>query len=154
MSEFCLKCGAQLAAPWRFCPSCGVAIAHESHQPQAPEHEASGIPAPASPAAPEKAPLQGAFSGLLFGALVAPMMIIVGTLLCLTGLGAFLGVPLIIGAVLAPLAGPMIGLGALKGKCPWCGTPVSSILNARGFDCNACNQRIAVQNRKFIKAAY
>jgi DNA-directed RNA polymerase subunit RPC12/RpoP len=79
------------------------------------------------------------------------MMIIVGTLLCLTGLGAFLGVPLIVGAVVAPLAGPMIGFGALKGKCPWCGTTVSSILNARGFDCKACNQHVAVQNRKFVK---
>jgi hypothetical protein len=43
-------------------------------------------------------------------------MIIAGIMLCLTGLGAFLGVPLIIGGIIAPLAGPLFGMGVVKGK--------------------------------------
>jgi DNA-directed RNA polymerase subunit RPC12/RpoP len=140
MSEICSKCGAHLSSPWRFCPNCGVTISPEvRRQP--------------SPAEPEKAPVQGAFSGLLFGMIVAPICIIVGTMLCLTGLGAFLGIPMIIAGVLAPLLGPMIGIGELKGKCPWCGSAVSNIVNAPGFDCHVCSKRIAVQDRKFVKAA-
>ena len=140
MSEICSKCGAQLSSPWHFCPNCGAAISPETEQP-------------ASPAEREKAPVKAAFSGLLFGMIVAPMCIIVGTMLCLTGLGAFLGVPMIIGGVLAPLLGPMIGIGELKGKCPWCGAAVSNIVNAPGFDCHACGNRIEVQDRRFIRAA-
>src|ERR1035437_59076 len=56
MKEQCLKCGAQLAPPFRFCPACGVVLPFESQEQ-------------ASPAEIEKAPMQGAFSGLLFGAL-------------------------------------------------------------------------------------
>jgi DNA-directed RNA polymerase subunit RPC12/RpoP len=140
MNELCSKCGAHLSSPWRFCPLCGSVIPPQDLEQHAPSE-------------PEKAPVQGAFSGLLFGVIVAPMCIIVGTMLCLTGLGAFLGVPMIIAGVLAPLLGPMIGIGELKGKCPWCGTEVSNVVNAPGFDCHVCSKRIAVENHRFIKAA-
>jgi len=73
-------------------------------------------------------------------------------MLCLTGLGAILGVPMILAAVFAPLLGPMIGLGALKGKCPWCGISVSSIANAKDFNCHACGKRIAIHRRTFEMA--
>lgn len=139
MEGHCSKCSAQLQSPWRFCPHCGAASAHEA------EHKAV-------PAAPEKAPAQGAFSGLLFGMLAVPILVIVGTMLCLTGLGAVLGVPMILAAVFAPLLGPMIGLGALKGKCPWCGTSVSSVANAKDFNCHACGKRIAIHHRTFEMA--
>jgi DNA-directed RNA polymerase subunit RPC12/RpoP len=95
--------------------------------------------------------VQGAFGGLLLGLLAVPILIVVGTLLCLTGLGAFLGVPLIIGAVLAPLLGPLIGIGVLRGKCPWCGTQVNSVVKKTVFYCHVCNRKIALQNRRFIK---
>ena len=63
----------------------------------------------AAPGEIEHAPMEGPFSGLLFGVLAAPILIIVGTLLCLTGLGAILGVPMILAAILAPLLGPLLG---------------------------------------------
>jgi len=138
MNGSCLKCGTQLAPPGNFCPNCGAAAARE------PKQETTQTPA-------EKAPVRGAFSGLLLGTLAAPILIIVGTLLCLTGLGAILGIPLIIGAIFAPLLGPMIGLGAMKGKCPWCAAPVSSVKSEQSFDCHSCNKRIAVRNWKFIR---
>ena len=102
MSELCSKCGAHLSSPWRFCPLCGAVIPTEA--PQETQNP------------PEKAPMKGAFSGLLLGVIVTPMCIIVGTMLCLTGLGAILGIPMIIGGVLAPLLGPMIVIGVRETK--------------------------------------
>ena len=140
MNGQCSKCGTHLTSPWNFCPNCGATVAHEIHTHPALHHA-------------ENAPVQGAFGGLLIGVVAVPILIIVGTMLCLTGLGAFLGVPMIIAGVLAPLLGPMIGIGELKGKCPWCGTEVSNVVNAPGFDCHVCSKRIAVENHRFIKAA-
>jgi DNA-directed RNA polymerase subunit RPC12/RpoP len=100
----------------------------------------------------QRAPVEGAFGGLLMGLLTAPILIIFGTLLCLTGLGAILGVPLILGAIFAPLLGPMIGLGALKGECPWCGASLGAITSKQSFDCSHCNQRVLIRNRKFVRA--
>jgi predicted amidophosphoribosyltransferase len=140
MERHCSKCGAQTELPWKFCPHCGTASTHEAQQVKAPEEA-------------EKAPVQGAFGGLLVGMLAAPILIIPGTLLCLTGLGAFLGVPMIIAGVFAPLAGPMMGLSALQGKCPWCGASVSGMENAKNFNCLACSKPIAIKRRGFVKAA-
>ena len=139
MEGLCSKCGAHLAAPWKFCPTCGATITAEiQHIPAPPE---------------EKAPISGAFGGFFLGVIVAPMMIIVGTMLCLTGLGAFAGVPMIIIGILAPLLGPQFGYGMLKGKCPWCGATIrSGMAHAKGFYCHACSHRIVIQDRKFIRA--
>ncbi|MFI4981692.1 MAG: hypothetical protein ACHQIO_15205, partial [Nevskiales bacterium] len=111
------------------------------------------VQAKAEPEEPEKSPAPGAFGGLLFGMLAVPILVIVGTMLCLTGLGAILGIPMILGAVFAPLLGPIIGMGALKGKCPWCGIPVSSVANKKDFNCHGCGKRIHISHREFVAAA-
>ena len=140
MERHCLKCKAQMEPPWSFCPRCGAEWKDE-------------ILMPAAPVEPEKGPFEGGFSGLLFGVVAAPVLIIPGTLMCLTGLGAFLGIPMIIAGIFAPLIGPLIGFGALKGKCPWCGASVSSIANTKEFGCQACSKRIAISHREFVRAA-
>ncbi|HXR38170.1 MAG TPA: hypothetical protein VN776_03730 [Terracidiphilus sp.] len=132
-----------LESSWKFCPQCGGAVVHEVQELQSK----------VEPEAPEKSPAPGAFGGLLFGMLAVPILVIVGTMLCLTGLGAILGVPMIIVAVFAPLLGPMLGMGALKGKCPWCGIAVSSVANTKDFDCHGCGKRIAIKHREFVAAA-
>ena len=140
MDGLCGKCGTELAAPGKFCPNCGTAAAHEIHlHAEPPEHE--------------KAPVENAFSGLLFGVILTPMMLIVGTMLCLTGLGAILGIPMIVGGILAPLMGPVIGFNAPKGKCPWCDSPVSSLRSGQSFECEACHKRIAFKDERFVAAA-
>ena len=144
MSDLCSKCGAKLSSPWRFCPLCGLEI-----QSQLPSQTQELEP----PAEPEKHPARNGFSGLLLGIVITPMCIIVGTMLCLTGLGAILGIPMIIGGILAPILTPMIVIGEPKGMCPWCGTKVSNVFNAAHFECHECGQRIDAQNRHFIKAA-
>jgi hypothetical protein len=53
---------------------------------------------------------------MFFGFVAVPPLLIVGSLLCLTGLDAFLGVPMIIAGVLAPLAGALYGMAGPKPK--------------------------------------
>lgn len=103
MDHLCLHCGEQLGSPWLFCAHCGTPIEQEK-APRATKPET------------EPAPVTGALSGLLFGLIAVPLLLIVGVMLCLTGLGAFLGVPMIVAAILAPLAGPLFGMGAARGK--------------------------------------
>ena len=140
MNGTCSKCGMRMESPWSFCPQCGTASTHESQEAAVPEQH-------------EQPPVKGAFSGLFLGVIVAPVLIIVGAMLCLTGLGIFLGVPLIIGGILAPLAGPLVGFGSLKGKCPSCGTAVSSLNSKGSFECEACHQRIVIRDQKFVAPA-
>lgn len=103
MEPVCKHCGNSLVDPFTFCPRCGKQVP----QQVMPPHETP---------APEPAPDKGAFTGLYFGLIAVPLLLIVGTMLCCTGLGAILGIPMIIAAVLAPLAGPLFGMGAAKGK--------------------------------------
>ncbi len=140
MEGHCSKCGARQETGWKFCPQCGAAGVVE-------------VQAKAEPEQPEKSSAPGAFGGLLFGMLAVPILVIVGTMLCLTGLGAILGVPMILAAVFAPLVGPVIGMGALKGKCPWCGISVSSVANKKDFNCHGCGKRIHISHREFVAAA-
>ena len=147
MEGLCAKCKTQLEPHWKFCSQCGAVITEEAEAPVQAQMQVQ-VPAGVS----EQAPVRGAFTGLLFGLLVAPVMLIVGTMLCLTGLGAVVGVPMILGGIMAPLLGPMMGIGALKGKCPWCGAPVTNVLKTHAFHCHSCGQRITVVNRRFMRA--
>ncbi len=138
MEGLCPKCGAHLTSSFLICPGCGKAVTELTPRETLPA---------------EKAPAKQAFSGLLLGAIAGPAMIVTGAMLCLTGLGVFLGAPLIVGGVIAPLVGPMVGMNSLRGNCPWCGAGVSS-LNAKGsFECEACRKRVAVKDHKFVQAA-
>jgi predicted amidophosphoribosyltransferase len=139
MINLCSQCGAQLSSPWRFCPLCGAEVPLQTQETETEVEK-------------QKAPMRSAFSGLFFGLIVTPMCIIVGTMLCLTGLGAILGIPMIIGGILAPILGPMICVGEPKGKCPWCGAKVSNVFNAGSFHCHECGKKIDAHDRHFIKA--
>ena len=104
MNGGCLKCGEHVDAEWVFCARCGAKIEGPTADiaPAGHEHE--------------PAPVTGAFSGALFGLIAAPIALVFGIMLCLTGWGIFIGIPVIILAILAPLAGPLVGLGAAKDK--------------------------------------
>jgi len=95
----------------------------------------------------------GAFGGLLFGVITAPVLIIFGTLLCLTGLGAFLGVPMIIAAVLAPLAGPLLGIGEHKVRCPSCRTRMITVADSQLHFCPACDKEFALGEHHMARAS-
>jgi predicted amidophosphoribosyltransferase len=136
MDVHCSKCGNDLAQPWSFCPHCGAPVARE-HVVQPPH---------------EPIPMEGAFSGMALGMIAAPLMIVAGIMLCMTGWGLFVGVPVIIGGILAPLAGPIFGMGEHKGKCPSCGTRVVTIADGHAHHCPACSKEFAVEDQGTAKA--
>jgi DNA-directed RNA polymerase subunit RPC12/RpoP len=128
MDAHCSKCATPLTPLWIFCPHCGTAVPHETQNAAAPEH----------------VPARGAFGGLIYGVIAAPILIVAGIMITLTGWGIFLGVPVIVLGILAPLAGPLFGMGEHKGKCPGCGTTVITIGDGKVHDCPTCSAKFAV----------
>jgi ribosomal protein S27AE len=132
----CPRCAAAINPGWNFCPQCGAA----GHAP-APEMR-------------EKSSARDALGGMLFGVLTAPVCLIVGGMLCCTGLGAFAGVPLILLGIVAPLLGTVLGLHEIHGKCPWCGTTMISLFrHPHDGTCPVCGKSIAVHAEKLEKVA-
>ena len=130
MNAHCTKCGLTLATMWSFCPHCGSAIEHENHVQR--EHR--------------PAPTKGAFSGMYIGLIAAPVLIISGVMLCLTGWGIFFGVPFILLGILAPLYGPLVGIREHRGKCPSCGTRMISIADSKEHECPVCTKKFAIED--------
>jgi len=141
MSETCRKCGTRLENPWKFCPLCGAENAQEAGEiaKAHPEHE--------------KAPVKGGISGLVLGLIMAPVLIIYGTLICLmVGPWMVLGIPMIVAGICAPIIGPFIAISAVRGTCPWCGVKISSVGPMNAFYCYACSKRIVVEKRELVRA--
>ncbi len=135
MDAHCEKCGIALALTWSFCPQCGKPVVHE-------KHEVIHQPAPA----------KGAFSGMYIGLIAAPILIISGVMLCLTGWGIFFGVPFIALGVLAPLYGPVVGMREHLGKCPDCGMRMISVADSNQHDCPVCSGKFAIEDRAVTAA--
>ena len=136
MDAHCLKCGLVVAPVWSFCPQCGTSIEHEMHLHR--EHRPM--------------PSKGAFGGMYIGMVAAPILIISGVMLCLTGWGIFFGVPFILLGILAPLYGPLVGMREHRGKCPFCGTRMISIADTKEHDCPVCNKKFAIEEQGHIPA--
>lgn len=127
MDARCYRCQRTLDAQWRFCPTCGVEVETQHATPDAEHH-----------------PVRWAFGGLFYGLLAAPILIVTGIMICLTGWGLFLGIPVIALGVLAPLAGPLFGMSERAAKCPECGTRVITLADGLTHACPSCNARFAV----------
>jgi len=136
MDTLCGKCGKALTAAWSYCPHCGATVAHEAHQAAEHEHH----------------PARGAFGGLLYGLIAAPILIIAGIMVCLTGWGLLIGVFMIVAGVLAPLAGPLFGMNEHAGKCPSCGTKVITVGDDKVHSCPACSQSFAIDDHGVVRA--
>jgi DNA-directed RNA polymerase subunit RPC12/RpoP len=93
----------------------------------------------------------GFSAGCLGGGAAGGCFIGVGVLLCFTGIGAIVGVPIILMGLLAPFLGSLIGLGSIKGPCPYCGSSVTSTIGQVGVDCPACKKRIVIKDKKFFQ---
>jgi DNA-directed RNA polymerase subunit RPC12/RpoP len=94
---------------------------------------------------------KGAMEGCNFGCGAAGFVIIVGGLLTATGIGAIIGIPLIIVGFILPFLTTFMGYGGLKGKCPWCETEIENPYPLSGMDCPACKKRIVIRGNKFVK---
>jgi len=152
MSGSCTKCGASLEGPWKFCPHCGAVSADSGAV--STDCGAASAPVPDQPAGheQERAPARYVFSGLLFGLITAPVLIIYGSLICLLGPAMVLGIPLIVAGICAPVVGPYLAINAVRGNCPWCGTKITSVGPLDAFFCHACSKRIVVVKREMLRA--
>lgn len=103
------------------------------------------------PTTAKSAKAEGVGVGLFAGAGSAGCLITLGALLCLTGIGAIIGIPIILGGILALFVGPLMGLGNVKGKCPYCGHLVSTMTKQTGVTCPSCKKRIVVKNKQFFR---
>lgn len=99
-------------------------------------------------------------------------LLIAGVLLSLTGIGAIIGIPMIIMAFVTmglnstsssirsltasiekstnKMAAANAQRGALKGNCPYCDQEITCLPATPGLDCPACNQRVIVRNNSFL----
>lgn len=137
MNAQCEKCASRLEPAWRFCPQCGAVQAMQHAEPQEHEHH----------------PARGAFGGLAYGLIAAPILIVTGIMICLTGWGILLGVPVIVAGILAPLAGPLLGMSEHAAKCPACGTRVVTVADGKVHHCPMCSETFAVGEHGVVKAA-
>ncbi|MEH6816804.1 MAG: hypothetical protein V7683_09735 [Pseudoalteromonas distincta] len=89
---------------------------------------------------------RGALNGLLY---------LIGISLCFTGIGAFVGVPLIIIVFIYQVKGNERIIGAWKGSCPKCGGDIfwyagNEETKQGNFQCPICNISIDFYDSKFI----
>jgi DNA-directed RNA polymerase subunit RPC12/RpoP len=94
--------------------------------------------------------VKGAASGFAGGGCIAIIFGVVGLILCCTGIGAIIGIPLIFGAIFAPFLGAGMGLSTIKGPCPFCGYQLTAQPTDPGINCPACKKRVVIRDKKFI----
>lgn len=96
--------------------------------------------------------LGGAAAGGCGGLVLAVMIFGGGLLLSFTGIGAVIGVPLMLVSVVMAIvmffAGVAIGGDTLSGACPYCQTVVSAH-RKQGVDCPGCGKRILIRGTTF-----
>jgi tRNA(Ile2) C34 agmatinyltransferase TiaS len=51
---------------------------------------------------------------------------------------------MIVLGVMAPLLGPVLGMGEHKGKCPSCGTRMISVDDGKAHECPVCCEKFAI----------
>lgn len=139
----CPDCGKQISDRAAACPNCGAPpVADESATtPQLVQQVVTPT---------ESAKLEGVVIGTASGCLTSVLLFVGGGLLCATGIGALIGVPMIIGAILAPIVGPLLGLAHKKGRCPNCQGEVSVAPGERGTTCGSCKRRIVYRDGKLL----
>ena len=80
-------------------------------------------------------------------------MMATGAALCLTGIGAIIGIPLIIAAIVSPFFS--IGSYTLQGPCPYCENQVIALVSGQsrnmGQTCQHCRKRYLVKGNEFKK---
>lgn len=92
--------------------------------------------------------------GLFFGASCGIWMVLFGIGLCCTGIGAIVGIPLILAGIIMPfICGPVasIGMTRLTGKCPYCRTLLRIDPQLGWTDCCLCKARIMIRNNYLYK---
>jgi hypothetical protein len=141
---FCTSCGTQLQEGAKFCTACGrpTVASTQPYQPTPVVTQAKGSGA------------VGATSGLVGGLGCSVFLGIIGLALCFTGIGALIGIPMILAAFGTPIMGFFQGMKAIEGPCPYCEKPIfcSSVHQRKGgITCPACKNRVVIRGKTLVK---
>jgi DNA-directed RNA polymerase subunit RPC12/RpoP len=108
------------------------------------------MPTPTPTTETRGAKAAGMFAGGLFGIAAAGCSFTAGLLLTLTGIGALVGIPLILISLFLPFVGALGGLAQIVGPCPHCSTPIHAARFSPGVDCPGCKRRVLIRDRQFV----
>ena len=131
----CRECSKEISTEATVCPNCGAPYPHGKSVVE--PHEAKGTKAKGDK-------LAGVLAATDVG---LGCLIPAGVLISLTGIGAIIGIPMIIAGISAPIA----GLASIKGPCPYCGSTVKTMKTIQGVTCSACKNRVLVRDGKFYR---
>jgi len=81
------------------------------------------------------------------GCLGTILLVIGGIALSATGIGALIGIPMIIKGVILPFQ----KIPHLKGSCPWCSNEIISNIKNKATTCGVCKKRVLIQDNQFVK---
>lgn len=90
-----------------------------------------------------------AVAGLSIGITFGLILVVIGVMLSLTGIGAIIGIPIILGGIAMPFTAMGVGLSFKLKNCPVCGHKVG-ITGNKGVKCGTCKQRLIVRNNELI----
>jgi DNA-directed RNA polymerase subunit RPC12/RpoP len=157
---FCVKCGTQVPDGGVFCCKCGSPVNDQLPEPATSHNEVKQIQAPGEISETTKTEaksvkVQGGIFGLISGAVFGiGCLVPVGIVLCITGIGAIIGIPIVIVGLIFPIIQFLNGMATIKGNCPWCQTSVTCTSADRqqgGVTCPACKKRIVIKDKTLIK---
>lgn len=92
----------------------------------------------------------------IFGAVLgfgfAGFGILLGVLLLFTGIGAPMGVGIILASFLIPLIVGAMFADDMYGNCPYCDSRINVSAEKQGINCPGCDKRFLVKGEKLIPA--
>lgn len=146
----CSECKKEISDQALSCPGCGFPLEVKEIQKERIFTEAEELKLESV------SKVKGFFSGLFLSVLIIPA----GLFLSMTGIGALIGIPLIIFGLFAPflgltgkkyVKGEMIGTGILKGPCPYCKKEFTTAKMDSSVDCPHCKKRLFVEGEKYYQ---
>ena len=93
----------------------------------------------------------GAILGFCVGCFVMIVEIVIGAILTATGIGAILGIPILLLSPLSPFIGLWYGSKSFTGECPYCRGSVFIFGGSQSVTCPHCGQQIIVQGQDLYR---
>ncbi len=82
---------------------------------------------------------------------IAWLLFSAGFGLTMIGIGAIIGVPMMVIAAILFVGAPLFGLfRVLNGPCPYCSSDLTASPHVKGVTCPACKKRVVVRDSKFF----